>query len=623
MKAPRVIFAILAIALLALSGPMVPPLEANIQKSVSKKHGSASVKKSTESSAASLRILTPHEAIQVQRGGMVDMPIVMPPRMGASLEITVKKAPSHGHLQRLDSAMGEAIRYRYIHHRDSCDPDDFFELMIQDRISNDQGTLVKGRILIINPRADLIVEPEGLIDFGKTPLGCPIKREVVIQNRYGSTVDGNLTVGFPWSIVGESSLHLAEGDSKRVQLQFDPQATGCESCRLSMDNAYVTFPEIMLRGEGTPPFLIEGDQRISLSEEHPEAVLIFSNSMSNSLTVTLSGMPSLVIGRSSIKLSPMGQGSLTLSVAGTHLDPEFFGQFRVTASSGTYSQPLDLVIAGPKAPPTIELLRGCEFLTTTAGVPIRLTGIARNASAVEHPVDLRIVESGTTNTPIARTLILPPKEPQEFHHDWTSLTTGSHDIAVQLLDRGRLLDTKFWRVTVSSPKAPIAPRVIAATTNAPAGPHTVSSTPDPSVIRERAVIDQKVKIENGILFNHVLLQWRYYGSSKSGFVIAKPAHRNGLSDRTGEQEPNRPKPISGVSIHCKNGVWTARLLMPWPGIHEYLVYPAGIDQPCIAPITLQISDRAFYWPPLRAILLLLFIILLVKAVRRRDWSRKR
>jgi hypothetical protein len=494
--------------------------------------------------------------------------------------------------------------------------------MIRDRISHDQGTPVKVRILVINPKADLIVDPEGVIDFGKTPLGWPVKREVVIQNRYGSTVVGNLTVGSPWSIVGETSLHLAEGDSQRVQLQFDPQATGCESSRLTMDNAYVTFPEIMLRGEGTSPFLIKGDQKIALSEERPEAVLILSNSRSNSLSVTLSGMPALVTGRSGIKLPPMGQGSLTISMAGTHLDPDFLGQFRVTASSGTYNQPLDLVIVGPKAPPTMELLRGCEFLTIPAGASIRLVGVARNATAVEHPVELRVVESGTTNTPVARTLILPPKEPQEFHHDWTSLAPGPHEITVQLLDQGRLLDTKSWRVTVTSPKAPMAPRAIAATTNAPVGPHPVSSTPDPSVFRELAVVDQKVKIENGILLNHVLLQWRYYGSLKSGFVIAKPRHQNGLSDRTGEQDPNRLEPITGASIHCENGVWTGQMPILWPGVHQYVVYPAGINDPCVALITLEISNRDFYGPPLRGIMLLLFSILLVKAIRRRDWTRK-
>jgi len=621
MKAPRLIFAIPAIALLALSCPMATSLKADIQKSATKKHSSASVKKSTEPPSVSLRIMIPHEAIQVQRGGTVDMPIVMPPRMGASLEITVKNAPAHGHLLRLDSAMGEPIRYRYIHHRDSSDSEDSFELLIRDRISHDQGSLIMVRILVINPRADLIVDPEGLIDFGKTPLGCPVKREVVIQNRYGSTVAGNLLVGSPWSIVGDSSLRLAEGDSMRVQLQFDPQATGCESCRLTLENAYVTFPEIMLRGEGTAPFLIKGDQKITLSEERAEAVLILSNSLSNSLTVTFSGIPSLVTGRSVIKLPPMGQGSLSISVAGTHLDPEFLGQFRVTASSGKYSQPLDLVIAGPKAPPTMELLRGCEFLNTPAGTTIRLVGVARNASAAEHPVELRVVESGTTNTPVVSTLILPPKEPQEFHHDWTSLTPGPHEITVQLLDQGRLLDTKSWRVTVTSPKAPMAPRTIAATTNAPIVPPPDSPILA-SLIRERAVVEQKVNIENGLLFNHVLLQWRYYGSSKSGFVIAKPRHRNGLSDRTGEHDPNRLEPITGASIHCKNGVWTARMPILWPGVHQYLVYPADIDDPCVAPITLEISNRVFYWPLLRAILLLLFGILLVKAVRRRDWTRK-
>ena len=151
----------------------------------------------------------------------------------------------------------------------------------------------------------------------------------------------------------------------------------------------------------------------------------------------------------------------------------------------------------------------------------------------------------------------------------------------------------------------------------------MAADPNPSDIRDITVLDQKVKIENGILFNHVLLQWRYYGSLKSGFVIAKPQHRNGISDRTGEQKSDQPEPIAGATIHSKNGVWTGRLPLQWPGIHQYIVCLAGVDYPNVATITLEISDRAFYWPPLRAILLLLFIILLVKAVRRRDWTWKR
>jgi hypothetical protein len=565
-----------------------------------------------------LRILAPSGVVEVQRGGSLDIPIVMPPRMGANLEIKVLRTPDFGDLIRLPSESGAPVRYRYLHRRDSSNPEDTFSILVRDSLSGNSGNLVVVKLLIINPKADIIVDQEGPVDFGRVPLGCPVTRDLMLQNRYGATIEGNLLVDSPWRVDGETAIHLAEGESRQVRLIFDPQATGSESTSLRIDNPMANFPQIILRGEGTAPFVIQDPYTISLSGEHPVRSLIFKNSLKTPVSVNLAGIPSMVIGERHIELPPMGEGTLTLSIAGTTFSPDYLGKFRIAATAGAFREVIDLQIIGPKAPPSLELLQGGDVLPGNVGKSLRLEGVVRNPLAENRTVELSFMEQGASNNPVCSTLVLPPKGAVNFHNDWIPGVPGKQEIEVSLRENGRLLERHTWHVTVGVAGTPIYPSMPshAGRESSQVTPEVLIASPETA---QRLVVNLHPEIQSGWILDHISLQWSYLGKDRPKFRIQTLQSRNALADRAGELAAGEWIDVEGVDSvqQLVNGQWSVTLPFLMPGSHSFRVFPAPGGKIYVAPITVQVSPRMAYWPPVRALLVLVLIVLIFGVIRSR------
>jgi hypothetical protein len=567
-----------------------------------------------------LRILAPSGVVEVQRGGSLDIPIVMPPRMGANLEIKVLRPPDFGDLMRLPSESGAPVRYRYLHRRESSNPEDTFSILVRDPLSGNSENLVLVKLLIINPKADIIVDQEGPVDFGRVPLGCPVTRDLMLQNRYGATVEGNLLVDPPWRVDGETAIHLAEGESRQVRLIFDPQATGSESTSLRIDNPMANFPQIILRGEGTAPFVIQDPHTISLSGEHPVRSLIFKNSLKTPVSVNFAGIPSMVIGDRHIELPAMGNGTLTLSIAGTTFSPDYLGKFRIAATAGAFREVIDLQIIGPKAPPSLELLQGGDVLPGNVGKSLRLEAVVRNPSSENRTVELSIVEQGASNNPVCSTLVLPPKGAVNFHNEWIPDAPGKQEIEVSLREDGRLIQRQTWHVTVG-----VAGALLSSPSSMPSSASRESSqvTPEVSIASpetaQRLVVNLHPEIQSGWILDYVAIQWSYLGIDRPKFRVQTLAKRNALTDRSGEQKEEDWIDVEGLGpIHqMGSSQWGAILPFLMPGSHSFRVFPATGGKVYVAPITVQVTPAMAYWPPLRAILVLFLIVLLLGVIRSR------
>jgi hypothetical protein len=57
--------------------------------------------------------------------------------------------------------------------------------------------------------------------------------------------------------------------------------------------------------------------------------------------------------------------------------------------------------------------------------------------------------------------------------------------------------------------------------------------------------------------------------------------------------------------------------MPFPGVYEYQVAPEGNGERLVATMPVGISWRTFLWPILRLSLAILFLVALLKVIRRR------
>jgi hypothetical protein len=124
------------------------------------------------------------------------------------------------------------------------------------------------------------------------------------------------------------------------------------------------------------------------------------------------------------------------------------------------------------------------------------------------------------------------------------------------------------------------------------------------------------RFEEGWLGRSLVLRWRYCGSGKPGFVIAERVMQNSLSDRTGEAPAESWKKLSGEPL-LHDGIWELTVPMPYPGLHVYCVYPSGDGDKMIAPLTVGVTWWTYGWPYLRILLITIFLVSLVKVIRRR------
>jgi hypothetical protein len=97
--------------------------------------------------------------------------------------------------------------------------------------------------------------------------------------------------------------------------------------------------------------------------------------------------------------------------------------------------------------------------------------------------------------------------------------------------------------------------------------------------------------------------------------------RNSLSDRTGENPPESWNRLKG-SPEWHNGVWELKIPVPFPGTHTYMVYPNMPGEKIVSPLTLGITWSMLVWPALRLLLAGIFVICLLKVIRRRNWWRR-
>jgi len=103
-------------------------------------------------------------------------------------------------------------------------------------------------------------------------------------------------------------------------------------------------------------------------------------------------------------------------------------------------------------------------------------------------------------------------------------------------------------------------------------------------------------------------------------VIAEKKQHNSISDRTGELPDEQWIRIKGDPLP-RDGCWELEIPMPLPGTHTFIVYPEGKGDKIISPLTVGITWKMFAWPALRLLLSAIFILCLVKAIRRRNWGK--
>jgi len=593
------------------------PLQADIQGGKALKQTKSSASKAPRPKDSGLLVVPPIRAV-VLRGKSVEIPIMASP-CSDGLRVKVLGAPEHGRLVRIENRPGAVAVYRYLHDRESQDTDDGFTILIADRFS-EYGSKQTAHILINNPPSALAVIPAWPLDFGKIPVDGFSTNELILTNTFGDTVSGILKVSPPFRIEGDPELSLPEGTSKTIRIIFAPNSDGTESSQLTLDPPLSNFPEVFLRGEGIAPFALIGSSRVEVTKDQPTYSFTLTNPTARSLEIILSGLPERIESTARVCIAPHRTGEIHLSAAHCEFSPDHYEKHGLLLTCGSYSKQVELVLKGPQAPPSMELLNTRDGHCTRLGVPLVLEGVVRNPSAEERPLEVVLGEIGKATGSVTNTFTLPSKGVTNFQFHWSPVQVGQGTLSIELREQGVVIERQPWPVTVKSELLPSAADTpVKHLKDHPTGPSLIIGTREEA---HSAVMGLRPIIDKGFLMNSFGLTWQYFGSEKTRFLIQRPKHRNHLTDRTGQvadldQTQSDWETLKGVTVVSKGSNWSARLPFLMPGMHTFRVIPDTRGEVIFADTTFPVDRSMVIGPPIRAILIVVLILLVVRVLIQR------
>jgi len=621
---------------IALTLLFTASLQATIQNGGVMKHTAGSSKQAPTPRNSGVLVVPPITE-DILRGNSVDIPILVSP-FSDSLRVKVLSPPKHGRLESIENRPGAVAVFRYAHDRESKDPEDDFTILIADRFS-EYGTKQTAHIQISNPQPVIKVIPEGLLDFGKIPIGEASTNELTISNPFGAPFRDSLKVSPPWRIEGDPVINLPEGASTTIRLIFEPKIDGGQSVQMTPETPQENFPEVFLRGEGVAPFELMSASRVELTKEAPDSTCQLSNATTHSLEISLTGLPEGVESPCLLAIPAHSTGKIPLSAAHLPMPPDLYVKQTLSLTSGSYRKQVELIVKGPNAPPTMELLNARDGHGARLGIPLVLEGVVRNSSQEERSLDVVLGEFGKAVSLAKNSFTLPAHGATNFQFHWSPVQIGHRSLSIELREHGVVLDRKPWPVEVKAELVPVP---------SPVTPNVDKSKDRPTGYRKisasGSVIDLRPDVKEGLLLNQLSLTWRYSSSEKTGFLIQQLNQNNSFIDhlinfidhlvnRTspgGETQPQW-KTLKKVTI-VSTGInsWSVRLPFRLPGHYTFKVIPGdellerdvqdigdNYEKVGFQQTILPFGYLVFFWPAIRDILIVICLLLVVRELRRR------
>ena len=573
---------------------------------------------------------------KVIRGGEVDLPIDAIAPDGGDVLLQISRSPRFGSLQPLGRGSASALVYRYVNDSKFNSEEDSFEFRI--KAPGQAWSTHTAAIRIKAPPGVLTVTP-GKLDFGKVAIGSTARRTILLCNNFGAPVSGTLLLPAPWSLVGDGSYTLAEKETRSFEIQFKPTEAKAENSQLKAAPELPGFPVVPVFGEGIVPFLIDTNSAI-IEREHLKAVFRVTNPASSPIMIEWKGDTALELSPGKV-IPPHGVVDFSVALGQLVVPVEGRITFHLFLSTRAYSVPVEITALGQPGQISVEAVHGSEIVTASLEHSLTLRGIIHNASSRNHEVQLAFHDnegspsaSDSPSSPLkplspSNPLILlhlPPSSSIPFELPWTPRNVGLWRLLAQLLETGKVLGTAVWNVSVQTDvtPSPHPPSYSAETISLKSAPPLA-----PSPQTRLATSDEKENLaiwlppyfKEGFLQRSLVLRWQYAGVNNHGFVISEQRHQNSLMDRTGEAPTDSWMRVKG-SPTLRGGIWELELPLPFPGAHVFLVYPDGQGEKIISPLTVGITWKMFVWPALRLLLATIFIVCLVKVIRRRNWGRR-
>lgn len=343
---------------------------------------------------------------EVERGGVLDIPLEALPSFGNQVRFVISTKPSHGTLGEIKRIAPNVVSVTYFHHGGKDESDEFaFRIMAPGKC----WTTHRASLRIIDPPDSLQAIPT-MLDFGSVGIGESQSKKLVLKNRAAGLISGNLLISSPWRVRGDTSYSLRMGEETSYTITYEPHEVSQECSTVNLlpsDNG----PRVTMKGAGILPFALSTNALV-LSSETKSAELTIESRLDHTMNVKvmtddlLRDIPPLILKPKESRMIRLTSPRNLLSEMNT----------RARFTYGDYETCVAVMIPASPEPP--RQLSALHNSTTPSPTPSNRSGSKDhgNVTVVHFPespanqTPVR-VESGFPEIPKGPTLL--PEEDQQ------------------------------------------------------------------------------------------------------------------------------------------------------------------------------------------------------------------
>jgi hypothetical protein len=545
---------------------------------------------------------------KVKRGESVDITLRIYGRASQQTQFRIKTQPELGKLSDLRATSPGSAVVTYTHSGKAAPLHDHFTFVAQTSAGVSAPADVD---ITIEDDAPILAVPDE-IDFGSVKPGVSVTRQITIENRGGSVVEG--TVGSPdgWQVSEPIKYHLDHGEKQNFTITFTPKEEQIYRGELS----YSSSPDRVtsLRGEGAPPVAIKPatvELRMQPGSTARSGMVTIENHTGSAEKATVEAGEQIGLSQTEFEVPANGKVALTVGAA-----PDNPGAFDGKISARIADISLSADVRVPAIGPILRTNANRLSLGKVESGKL-ITGMLRieNGGGTGTRVDVTsedpfsIAASDQTFTLAAGTqrvihISFAPKYDGAFNSRmW--IKAGSGTLEIPLEGEG-VRELGFPRASVSSPisVASATPPSRSFVSLLSLNPFAQSQPPQPTGpdllnVQWKWVAPREAEFE-----------WHAPDGSPSSFQIE--------TRKLSLDEQHKMKidwlPLKNVQITVANSVVTARLKDLQPDtlyifrIVPVNAEPAGIIQLRTPPVT-HTSGKSW-------LLLVMFVVLVVLVWRR-------
>lgn len=328
--------------------------------------------------------------VKVLRGGTCEVPLRAISPEGYDVKFEILAGPRAGSLSDPQRNSKSSVSYFYTHDGEKNSSQDSFRFKCKSGPKKAWG-YAKATIRVEEPPAHFAADVTSL-DFGVVFLGESRTLPVRIMNSGGGLLQGRLKVGAPWTLGGSAELTLAEGETKKILITFEPVSNDTQRASLIFESGTKPFPEISLQGVGESRFKVPEkaafEQRIGANELRVPV----RNRTAAPLSISIQCQPPLE-ALPSIKLPPESTGELVLN-----LPARPFAEKTALVTLGDDASTRDIRIHLPPPPSRLEweLVGKNDLGEVTPGRMVLLTANLHNTGSATARAGVQPVGDGFT-----------------------------------------------------------------------------------------------------------------------------------------------------------------------------------------------------------------------------------